>query len=73
MAEQVLLWHPYATKRNQDGSTERLWTVDGCPDKEKALDAIRKWADDYGYHLISAEIKVSNLKRPDMYEWIRVF
>lgn len=71
--EQVLFWHPYATKRNKDGSTERLWTTDGCDSKEKALDVIKNWADDYDYHLVSAEIKVSSISRPDFFEWIRVF
>lgn len=47
---------PLALYCKEDGTVGYLETSTGFPSYEKALDAIREWADRGGYHLICASI-----------------
>lgn len=71
--DKEIIYHPMATARRMDGSIKQLAEYNGCDSKEEALNVIKAWADDFDFHLISAVIKVSNIGRPDLHSWIRVF
>lgn len=51
-------YYPIAKHREKSGAIVDLFTQDGFISMDEAQDQIRIWADDYDFHLISAEIKI---------------